>query len=313
MARSNDALELLHRDHEEVQKLFKRAQRTEGREKQQIAREIVQRLETHTMLEEQVFYPYLRETTGRADVIEEADIEHETAKNLLDELQGAELGSPRFDALLNVLAEYVEHHVEEEEGTIFPLARKTGVDLEALGAELMDRRRGGGEDGQGGGKTNGGAHPGDGRPRRGKEDTGTAGRAGTARGAGDMHREDEKFLREHGDELSRSTQRARWIHSVGEHEEHPGQTLATRNPDVIRRWAEERDARPATTANGDPERPRVLRFDFGDRESGLQEVSWEAWLRVFDERELVFLYQERMKAGNQSNFFRLDSPQREDG
>lgn len=57
----------------------------------------------------------------------------------------------------------------------------------------------------------------------------------------------------------------------------------------------------------------MLRFDFPDYDKNLQPVSWEAWGRVFQERELVFLYQETMKAGNQSNFFRLDSPHREDG
>lgn len=142
MPRSNDALELLHRDHEEVQKLFKRAERSEGREKERLAREIAQRLRMHSALEEQVFYPYLREVTGREDLIEEADIEHEAAKRMLEELDGQRLDSPRFDALLKVLGEYVEHHVQEEENVIFPLARKTGVDLDALGVELLERREG---------------------------------------------------------------------------------------------------------------------------------------------------------------------------
>lgn len=304
MPRSKDALELLHRDHEEVQKLFRRIQRTEGREKEQLAREVTQRLEAHAMLEEQVFYPFLREATGRVDVMEEADIEHEAAKRMLEELESAQPESPRFDALLKVLGEYVEHHVREEESVIFPLARKTGVDLDALGEELLARLDGDSQSGSGGRRSNGST-----RGRRGKAGGGGADRAE----AGESPRPDEENLQEHGGELSRGTQRARWIHSVDEHEEHAGQTLATRNPDVIRRWAEERNARPATSANGDPERPRVLRFDFGDKEGGLQEVSWDAWLRVFQERELVFLFQERMKAGNQSNFFRLDSPHREEG
>lgn len=89
--------------------------------------------------------------------------------------------------------------------------------------------------------------------------------------------------------------------------------MATRHPEVIRRWAEARGGRPATTPGADPRRPRVLRFDFPDYDKGLQEVSWDDWLRTFEERDLVFVYQETMKAGNQSNFFRLDSPHREEG
>lgn len=83
---------------------------------------------------------------------------------------------------------------------------------------------------------------------------------------------------------------------------------------MIIQWAEERDARPATVervSRGD--RPRVLRFDFPGFGGGrrLVNISWEEWFKSFDERELVFIYQELLKKGNQSNFFRLDSPERE--
>ena len=124
--------------------------------------------------------------------------------------------------------------------------------------------------------------------------------------------EDEQFVEEHGDQLSPSTKRAKWIHSPDETEDYPGQTLATRNIDVIKAWAAARNAIPATTPEGDPERPRVLLFDFPGYKNGLQHVSWEAWSRVFRERELVFLFQQHTKDGKQSNFFRLDSPHRED-
>ncbi len=112
--------------------------------------------------------------------------------------------------------------------------------------------------------------------------------------------------------LSPSTQRAKWIESVGEREDHEGQTLATRNPEVIKAWAEERKATPATIPDNDAEEPRVLRFDFPGYDDGLKEVSWDAWLGVFERRRLVFLFQQHLKSGKQSNFFRLDSPERED-
>ena len=126
--------------------------------------------------------------------------------------------------------------------------------------------------------------------------------------------EDKQFLKEHGEELSPSTQRAKWIHSPKEHEDHPGQTLATRNHEVIKQWAEHRKAKPATVPGTEKDdRLGVLRFDFPGGTQELVEVEWDDWFATFDERELVFVYQEHMKAGNDSNFFRLDNPHREDG
>lgn len=113
-------------------------------------------------------------------------------------------------------------------------------------------------------------------------------------------------------QLSRSTQRAQWVNSPDEHEEHPGKTLATSSQEVIQRWAEDRKAQPATIAEDDAKRPRVLRFDFpGYGGESLRAISWDARFRTFDERDLVFLFQEHQQAGNQSNFFHLDSPDRE--
>lgn len=127
--------------------------------------------------------------------------------------------------------------------------------------------------------------------------------------------EDRRFIAEHRDELSDSTQRAKWIHSPDEHADRDGQTLATRSPEVIQRWAEERGGRPATvpgTEHGG--RPGVLRITFAqDGNSRLEEIDWEEWLRSFQERDLVFIYQETTSDGSQSNFFRLDNPEREDG
>jgi hypothetical protein len=124
--------------------------------------------------------------------------------------------------------------------------------------------------------------------------------------------DDKKYLKKFGDQLSDSTRRAKWINSPDEHADHDGQSLVTRNHDVIVKWAEDRGAKPATVAGTEHgDRVGVLRFDFegGDR---LQEVSWDEWFRTFDERNLVMLFQENLKNGNQSNFFRFDNPERED-
>jgi hypothetical protein len=104
------------------------------------------------------------------------------------------------------------------------------------------------------------------------------------------------------------------VESPDEHEERPGRSLVTTNHDVIRQWAQERGAKPATvpgTEHGG--RPGVLRFDFpGYGGKDLQEISWDEWFGVFDERRLNFIYQEHTSDGSQSNFFRLENPDRED-
>jgi len=122
---------------------------------------------------------------------------------------------------------------------------------------------------------------------------------------------DQEYLKKYESQLDLGS--TKWIFGLDEHEDHAGQSLATRNHEVIQKWAEERNATPATIPGTEHEgRPGVLRFDFpgyGGRE--LKHISWEDWFRSFDDRELVFLYQEHLKSGNQSNFFKMNSPHRE--
>jgi len=106
----------------------------------------------------------------------------------------------------------------------------------------------------------------------------------------------------------------KYISSVKEREDRACQTLVTRDHEVIQSWAEKRRATPATvrgTEHGDT--LGVLRFDFpgygGDR---LEEVSWDEWFNTFDTRNLEFIYQEHKADGSDSNFFRLNNPDRED-
>lgn len=116
-----------------------------------------------------------------------------------------------------------------------------------------------------------------------------------------------------GEETSRSLKYAQNITSLDDEPERQGRSLATTSHEVIRAWAEERDAAPATvegTEHGD--HLGVLRFDFGGDSENLRHVSWDEWFETFDDRELNFIYQEERKDGKQSNFFRLESPVRED-
>jgi hypothetical protein len=116
-----------------------------------------------------------------------------------------------------------------------------------------------------------------------------------------------------GRQTSKSLKYAQEVTSPKDEPERPGRSLATTNHEVIKRWAEDRDARPATvegTEHGD--HLGVLRFDFGDKTERLREVSWDEWFETFDERRLNFIYQEQRSDGRQSNFFRMESPERED-
>ncbi|MDP5185245.1 Rho termination factor N-terminal domain-containing protein [Blastococcus sp. BMG 814] len=116
-----------------------------------------------------------------------------------------------------------------------------------------------------------------------------------------------------GDQTSRSLQYSQEVTSLEEDPQRPGRSLATSSHEVIRRWAEERGGVPATvegTEHGD--HLGVLRFDFGGENENLRHVSWDEWFATFDLRKLNFLYQEERKDGNQSTFFRLESPDRED-
>ena len=117
-----------------------------------------------------------------------------------------------------------------------------------------------------------------------------------------------------GDQTSKSIKYSQEITSLDEDPERAGRSLATTSHEVIRQWAEERGGVPATvegTEHGD--HLGVLRFSFGGDDERLTEVSWDEWFATFDERRLNFIYQEERSDGNQSNFFRLESPDREDG
>ena len=117
-----------------------------------------------------------------------------------------------------------------------------------------------------------------------------------------------------GQQTSDSLKYSQEVTSPDEDPERAGRSLATTSHEVIRQWAEARGGRPATvegTEHGD--RLGVLRFDFGGENERLRHVSWDEWFATFDARRLNFIYQEERSDGRQSNFFRLESPDREDG
>lgn len=117
-----------------------------------------------------------------------------------------------------------------------------------------------------------------------------------------------------GGTSSRSLKYAQRISSPEERPSRPGRSLVTTDHEVIRRWAQARNATPATVPGTEYDgRPGVLRFDFPGFGGGrLREISWSDWFNTFDTRQLNFIYQENTTDGRQSNFFVLESPHRED-
>lgn len=139
-----DALDLLKADHAEVKKLFRQFEKfkKEGNLEgmQQVAQAACAALSVHAQIEEEIFYPALREAGNADDALDEADVEHSHVKELVAQIKDAEAGDDHFAARFKVLSEYVQHHVEEEESTIFSKARKADFDLDALGQQLESRK-----------------------------------------------------------------------------------------------------------------------------------------------------------------------------
>jgi len=137
-----DAIALLKADHRQVEEWFEQFEkaRDEGR-KQDLAARICKALKVHTTIEEEIFYPAFLDATEDKDLHHEAEIEHDGAKKLIAEIEGSEAGAELFDAQLKVLGEYVKHHIKEEYRSIFPVAKKSGVDLDEMGERLQARKK----------------------------------------------------------------------------------------------------------------------------------------------------------------------------
>ena len=140
---STDAIDLLKQDHDRVEKAFKDFEKMDRQDAQACRRLIdgvCSELTVHTMLEEEIFYPAVREAIGDEDLMNEAAVEHETARMLIEQLENMAPDDPNYFATFTVLGEYVRHHIKEEQGEMFPAARKARLDLAALGERMQARR-----------------------------------------------------------------------------------------------------------------------------------------------------------------------------
>jgi hemerythrin-like domain-containing protein len=144
-APSMNAIAMLKDDHDRVLEMFEKFERARSEDqKQNLADRICADLTLHAQIEEELFYPALREATGEEDLVDEAEVEHASGKMLIAQIQRGKAGDPQWDAKVKVLGEYVRHHIREEQREIFPCARKAKqLDLRALGERIAERKEGG--------------------------------------------------------------------------------------------------------------------------------------------------------------------------
>jgi hemerythrin superfamily protein len=138
--RNPDAIALLEADHREVEGYFDAYKDEDAGGKKLLARKICAALRVHAQIEEELFYPAARAATKAKDLLDEATVEHAGAKVLIAEIEAMQPGMPLYDAKVTVLGEQIQHHVREEEGELFPKVRESGLDLQALGAVMAERK-----------------------------------------------------------------------------------------------------------------------------------------------------------------------------
>ena len=140
-----DAVKVLTEDHKKVTQLFKEYEKLKedgsAKEKSAIVQEICLELTVHARVEEEIFYPAVRESIDETDLVDEADVEHASAKSLIAELETMKPGDDHYDAKVTVLGEYIDHHVQEEQDEMFPKAKKAKLDMAQLGERIVQRKQ----------------------------------------------------------------------------------------------------------------------------------------------------------------------------
>jgi iron-sulfur cluster repair protein YtfE (RIC family) len=136
-----DATTLLRADHKLVNDLFADYEKARSaNKKKQLVAQICSELSVHAQVEEEIFYPAVKRALKDKELIPEATVEHATLKDLIAQVEGIEPDGEMFDAKIKVLAEYVKHHVKEEQNVMFPKAKETDLDMKALGDQLSERK-----------------------------------------------------------------------------------------------------------------------------------------------------------------------------
>lgn len=138
-----NAIELLKNDHDKVDLLFQKVKATEESEHKTLFEKIKEELEVHTHIEETIFYPKLKEESELEDIVLEGIEEHHQAKIFLRELSALAEDSEKFEPKLKVLMEDITHHVQEEEGEMFPKVQEIfdEATLNELGAQMEEEKQ----------------------------------------------------------------------------------------------------------------------------------------------------------------------------
>ena len=137
---SSGVIEMLKEDHEKVKGLFDKFESAEGQERADIAATAIMELKVHADLEEKLIYPAIREQIDEDERMNEAVEEHHLVHVLIRELKKLKPKDEVFQAKFKVLGELVKHHIEEEEGEMFPKAQESEIDWEKLETAVMKRR-----------------------------------------------------------------------------------------------------------------------------------------------------------------------------
>jgi hemerythrin superfamily protein len=136
-----NAIALLRADHKKVSELFEQYEKARSPEKKgTIVAQICTELGVHAQIEEEIFYPAVKQALKDKELVPEALVEHGSLKSLIAQVEGAEPDGEMFDAKIKVMSEFVKHHVKEEQEEMFPKAQKTALDMDELGIQLAQRK-----------------------------------------------------------------------------------------------------------------------------------------------------------------------------
>jgi len=139
---SPTATNMIRMDHTHVLATFHQYEAdTHPKTKQALVNTVAVALEIHSQLEEEIFYPAVRDAIEEQNLVDEAEVEHASAKDLVEQIEAMGPGDALYDAKVKVLGEYVKHHIREEEDELFPAVELSELDLQDLGTDLQERKK----------------------------------------------------------------------------------------------------------------------------------------------------------------------------
>jgi Hemerythrin HHE cation binding domain len=137
-----NAIQMIRQDHKKVEGLFKKFDQAKSNgARKRICDQVIQELEVHTKLEEEIFYPAVRKELGDEEMIEEAEKEHQQAKDIIQELKMMDGKDEQLEEKFAELVECIKHHVEEEQNEMLPKAEESEMDLSHYGEQMSERKK----------------------------------------------------------------------------------------------------------------------------------------------------------------------------